>query len=92
MNHIVTRALLAASATLSCGVAWAQETPVSVITDTWEYCSQLEARIAQRPNHPGEVRRLELEGRRMCDHGDVRGGIARLRQALVLLKHPQEAP
>jgi len=92
MNHLVSRAFLAVLASLGCCAAWGQASPVVVITDTWEYCGQLEARIAQRPNRPPAVKRLELEGRRMCDHGDVHGGITRLRQALMMLKHPPAAP
>ncbi len=92
MRITVSRALLAASASLGWGTVRAQEMPVSVTTDTWEYCSQLQMRIKQQPEHPAAVKQLVQEGRRRCDHGDVRGGISRLRQALVMMKHPPEAP
>lgn len=63
------------------------EDPMPVLTDTPEYCNQLERRIRDRPNRPPEVIRLTNEGHQMCDHGEVRAGILRLRRALGLLRH-----
>ena len=37
-----------------------------------------------------DVQRLLAEGREMCDRGKTRGGIRRLRHALVLLHHKTE--
>jgi hypothetical protein len=34
-----------------------------------------------------EVKHLLAEGRDMCQRGVIRGGILRLRQALILLRH-----
>ena len=64
--------------------------PMQVITDTPEYCWHLAAEVAQArlaaPTTPPGVRLLADEGERMCDTGAVRGGILRLRRALLLLK------
>jgi hypothetical protein len=66
-----------------------QSAPQQVTTDTPQYCLQLLdrvselARIAAHP--PQEAASLSTEGQRMCDQGQTRGGILRLRRALVLL-------
>ena len=64
-----------------------------VTSDTPEYCLQLLdkvselVRLAPAPP-PQDVTRLSSEGQRMCDRGQTRGGILRLRRALVLMMHP----
>lgn len=67
--------------------------PMPVITDTPEYCWRLAREVAaaqqMAPNTPPRVRVLATEGRRMCDAGMVRGGIRRLRSALILLRNEQ---
>lgn len=72
---------------LVASAACAQQGPVIVLTDTAEYCDQLQHRIQERAPWPSEVKRLYTEGRQMCDHGDIRVGINRLRQALRILNH-----
>jgi hypothetical protein len=68
---------------------FAQERPMPVLSDTEAYCDQLQARaVTCLARHP-ELQRLVDEGRQMCDHGQIRGGIARLRRALNLAAHPQ---
>jgi len=66
----------------------AQNAPMTVLSDTPEYCVQLEMRVQALPNRTQEVRRLEHEGHQLCDHGQVRLGIAHLRHALMMMKHP----
>jgi hypothetical protein len=64
-----------------------------VMTDTPEYCWHLanevavEQREARDPSP--DVRVLAGEGRRMCDRGLIKGGILRLRHALLLLRAGQ---
>jgi hypothetical protein len=41
---------------------------------------------------PQEVTLLSNEGQRMCDHGQTRGGILRLRRALMMMKHNVDEP
>ena len=65
----------------------AQEAPMPVLSDTPEYCVLLEEKIAAHPNKQPEVRHLVREGHLLCDHGQVREGIAHLRRALLMLKH-----
>jgi hypothetical protein len=43
-------------------------------------------RVAETPP-PEEVTSLSSEGQRMCDQGKTRGGILRLRRALLLMTH-----
>ena len=67
--------------------------PMQVMTDTPEYCWHLANQVAATPREfrllPQEVRMLALEGQRMCDRGLIRGGILRLRRALLLLRAGQ---
>ncbi len=67
-----------------------QATPAQVTTDTPQYCLQLLDEVSQQvrvhAHPPDEVTSLSTEGQRMCDQGQTRGGIMRLRRALVLLR------
>lgn len=64
--------------------------PALVTTDTPEYCNTLAERIARaehvRPNPPRQVEELAEEGHRMCATGLIRGGLVRLRRALLMLR------
>jgi hypothetical protein len=65
------------------------QTPVEqVTTDTPEYCLHLLERLRQielgRPPSK-DVAFLSDEGRRMCDHGQIRAGITRLRRAMQIM-------
>jgi hypothetical protein len=84
---------------LSCGVlvsgAGGDSVPAVVTTDSPEYCQQLFDRIreaihATTAPPPTGVASLSREGQRMCNDGLTRGGILRLRRALLLLE--QGAP
>ena len=55
-----------------------------VLSDTAEYCAQLEQRIAAGPVRSAEVRLLVSKGHQLCDHGQVRRGISYMRRALIL--------
>lgn len=67
--------------------------PMEVTTDTPEYCLHLLdrvsdlVRLAMAPI-PREVTDLTTEGQRMCSHGQTRGGIMRLRSALMMMEKP----
>ena len=68
--------------------AWAQDPPSFALnTDTPAYCAQLVRQVAERHSPSLDVQRLYAEGREMCENGEIRGGIRRLRRALVLLHH-----
>jgi hypothetical protein len=77
---------------LAIGVeAPAQTAPMPLLTDTPQYCVELsneveEDRQALVSPAPAEVEQLAEQGRRLCALGEVRGGIARLRRAVVLLR------
>jgi hypothetical protein len=92
--------------TISLGAAtvWLGAVPVAsqlppqrVTSDTPEYCLHLLdhlsdlVRIAPAPP-PQEVTFLSSEGQRMCDQGQTRGGILRLRRALMLMTHQGDVP
>jgi hypothetical protein len=66
--------------------------PFEVTTDTPEYCIYLQDRVQSQVQltsspPPPEVADLSAEGHKMCEHGQTRGGIMRLRRALLLLLH-----
>jgi hypothetical protein len=69
--------------------------PEKVTTDTLAYCRQLAARVNQleggTPSPPVAVTELSTAGTDMCERGSVRGGIMRLRSAIVLLLHGPDA-
>jgi hypothetical protein len=67
------------------------QAPAEITSDTPEYCLHLLDRVSALVNvapapPPQEVTALSAEGQRMCDHGQVRGGIMRLRHALLLMQ------
>ena len=65
---------------------------LEVTSDTPEYCLHLLDRVSEmvREAHapvPREVTDLSTEGHRMCAHGQTRGGIMRLRSALMMMEN-----
>lgn len=73
-----------------------QPAPLIVTTDTPQYCLHLLDEVSElmrlAPSPPPEVSSLSTEGQRMCGEGQTRGGIMRLRRALLLLKRRSLAP
>jgi hypothetical protein len=68
-----------------------QASPMEVTTDTPEYCLHLLDRVSELVRLatvpiPREVTDLTTEGHRMCAHGQTRGGIMRLRSALMMME------
>lgn len=63
-----------------------EDPPMVVTSDTRAYCLSLSDRINRYGAMPREVRELETEGRDLCEQGRVRGGINRLRRALMVLR------
>jgi hypothetical protein len=59
---------------------------LTVTTDTQDYCDRLQHKLDQAADPPAGVRQLRQEGRDMCADGRIRGGIARLRRALLALR------
>jgi hypothetical protein len=94
MIRLAVTLLLIAAPCVPGGGAYADEDdpPVVVLTDTIDYCDQLQKRIEDHKVVPPEARRLFIEGRQMCDHGEVRAGINRLRRALRILNHHTATP
>ncbi len=74
-----------------------QPPPQRVTSDTPEYCLRLLDRVSELVRiasvpPPQEVTSLSSEGQRMCDQGQTRGGILRLRRALMLMLHQGDEP
>ena len=67
--------------------------PMEVTTDTPEYCLHLFDRVSEMVRLatspiPRDVTDLATEGQRMCARGQTRGGIMRLRSALMIMGKP----
>jgi hypothetical protein len=74
-----------------------QSPPQQVTSDTPEYCLHLLDRVSEMVRladtpPPQEVAYLSSEGQRMCDQGQTRGGILRLRRALMLMLQQNRGP
>ena len=78
--------LLSALALLAVPRLHAQSPALAVTTDTPEYCEHMTARVETCPDLTVEMRRLLDEGRHLCGRGEVRGGIMRLRRAMLLIQ------
>src|SRR5471030_1394631 len=79
------------AASVSAQVGPAQAGPIEITTDTREYCQKLLNRIGELVRLatapvPRNATDLTTEGQRMCDHGQTRGGIMRLRSAVMLME------
>jgi hypothetical protein len=77
--------------------AGGESTPAEVTTDSPEYCQKLVDRLGQAIQSstappPVEVSSLSTEGQRMCGAGLTRGGILRLRRALLILEQAPIPP
>ncbi len=75
--------------------AYAQSQIPTVTSDSPEYCGELMDRIsgmtrAAAMPPPTEAAELSEEGEQMCGQGQVRGGILRLRRALLILRRGGE--
>lgn len=66
------------------------DSPPRMTTDSKEYCMHLTVEMLKirnrRPLTAPHVRELADEGQRMCDKGQYKGGVARLRRALMLMR------
>jgi hypothetical protein len=75
---------LVAVALLIPAVAVAQPA-TEITTDTLQYCNRLAGEVARTPSPPPQARDLMAEGERLCSDGHIRGGIIRLRRAMILV-------
>jgi len=69
--------------------------PMEITSDTPEYCQKLLRRIGEivrlaAEPVPHEATDLTSEGQKMCDHGQTRMGIMRLRSALMIMQKYDE--
>jgi hypothetical protein len=65
------------------GPVAATDPPLRVTTDSSAYCEELAARLAAQPGGGAEpALSLGADGKKLCETGQVRLGIAKLRRAL----------
>ena len=93
----IVRTLTLGAATVWLGAVpvVSQSPPQRVTSDTPQYCLHLLDRVSELVRvagspPPQEVVYLSSEGQRMCDQGQTRGGILRLRRALLLMLHSSD--
>jgi hypothetical protein len=75
--------------------AHAQSSDPTVTSDSSEYCDVLMDKytgLVRTASMPPPIAAAELseEGKRMCVNGQVRGGVMRLRRALLMLRHGED--
>lgn len=56
-----------------------------VTSDTTVYCLRLAGKVEASGELPPLAQALWIEGRAMCEHGQVRAGLARLRRAMMII-------
>ena len=59
--------------------------PMPITTDTPEYCLSLAEHMREKGEMPEHALRLWQRGRAMCLQGHIRGGLARLRRANLVI-------
>lgn len=77
--------LLAGSLCGAAPAAPADSRTMIVTSDSGAYCHTLSEAVAAHGDLPREVKELKTQGDGLCDEGQVRGGINRLRRALLML-------
>jgi hypothetical protein len=75
----------------------ADHVPAQITSDTVEYCGELAAQVSGLMMDPPtalmiRAAALSDEGQHMCEEGQIRAGIARLRRALLMLQGPAGKP
>ncbi len=81
MNKIV---FLATGLAVSLPIVARGEDPMTVTSDTPGYCLGLAERMEQAGSMPPQMRVLWEQGRALCERGHVRGGLMRLRRAMMI--------
>jgi hypothetical protein len=56
-----------------------------ITSDTLDYCDALANKMQAATDMPEDARVLLVEGRAMCEHGHVVGGLRRLRLAMLIM-------
>ncbi len=67
-----------------------EQDPMTVTTDTSDYCLSLADRMDTEGDMPAHARVLWRTGRSMCEHGHVRSGLLRLRRAMQMQRGAAE--
>ena len=66
------------------------EDPMTVTTDTPEYCLSLADHMEAHDQMSANARILWQNGRSLCEHGHIRRGLARLRRAMMVVRGAAE--
>ena len=86
MKHIVLTATL-----VGCLAGAAPgDDPMTVTSDTPEYCLTLAETMRLKGDMSEHAHMLWQRGRAMCEQGHIRGGLARLRRAMLVMRGDAE--
>ena len=65
-------------------LAWGGEDAMQVTSDTPAYCLSLAQRMEDEGSMPPQIHVLWEQGRELCQRGHIRGGLMRLRRAMMI--------
>ncbi len=77
------------AALLVCGVYSASraDDPECITSDTPAYCEQLAKKMNALGTMPPHAHALWQQGRALCERGQIRAGLARLRRAMIIVRN-----
>ena len=81
---------LSAALASQLGGAFLVDDPMTVTTDTPEYCLSLADQMQAQGEMSANAHILWQNGRSLCEHGHVRRGLARLRRAMMVIRGAAE--
>jgi hypothetical protein len=81
-----TALIAAALVFVVCGATLADD-PQCVTSDTPAYCAKLALKMNALGTMPPHAHVLWLEGQAMCERGQIRAGLARLRRAMIIVRN-----
>jgi hypothetical protein len=69
-----------------CGATLADD-PECITSDTPAYCAKLALKMNTLGAMPPHAHALWLQGQAMCERGQIRAGLARLRRAMIIVRN-----
>ena len=82
---IMQKAVVLSASLLLAASLCSADGPMTVTSDTKDYCINLASRLDATSDMPPHARALWERGRSMCEAGHIRGGLFRLRRAMQII-------
>ncbi len=80
-------ALIAALLVFGVNSASRADDPECITSDTPAYCEQLATKMNTLGSMPPRAHALWLQGQALCERGQIRAGLARLRRAMIIARN-----